>query len=148
MPVHRKSPEERTNRSHGRWLGFGVAFLLALWGNSDGHLRGTWILLLVGWAAFVAACTLIGGAAAVATGRLPSGGGVSYGMVSAMLALAMFAVLASFSDVARGRKELSQLPITAFAVLFFGAVPALVVGALAGLALSRMVKRPPVRPPP
>ena len=51
----------------------------------------------------------------------------------------MLMLLAGASDVAEGRRKLSDLPVAVLAGLFFGSIPALLVGAIVGIVLSKMV---------
>jgi hypothetical protein len=60
-------------------------------------------------------------------------------VVPAWLSLAMLMLLAGASDVAEGRRKLSDLPVAVLAGLFFGSIPALLVGAIVGIVLSKMV---------
>jgi hypothetical protein len=149
------SPADGTNRRRGAWLGFGIALaLVALMNGGDAetvlmrlvmhaplHRGWGFLVPMVGSVGFIAASAWIGGRAAVATGRQASGGGVRHGATAALFCLVVLGLVASASDVASGRKELHEIPIAVFALFFFGLVPALLVGAVGGVALSRMVTR-------
>jgi hypothetical protein len=143
MALRDDSPDDRTNRSRGAWLGLAIGLGLAILVDLDAfRRRGSALALIVpGSLAFVAATAWNGGRAGVATGRLPAGSGARfrYGLVPAWLSLAMLMLLAGGSDVAEGRRKLSELPVSVLAGLFFGSIPALLVGAVVGIVLSSMV---------
>jgi hypothetical protein len=141
------SQEDRANGLRGRGLGLAVAGVFAYLVNAGHHRGHAWLWVLVASLLVVITTGWIGGWAGVATGRLPAGRGVRYGVISACLGLAMFIPVAAASDVADGRKTISELPISVLAGMFFGLIPALVAGVLAGVLLSFMVTPSRASPP-
>ncbi len=135
-------PYDVSNRRSGYAVGGVVATGLALWvvQNAVADRRGS-VTLAVGSIVFVVLTTLVGGWAGVATGRRASGGGVLYGIVSSWASLVLFAALLGAAEWAGGGKNELQSVTSAFAVLFFGLVPATLLGAGAGYVLSKQVKR-------
>jgi hypothetical protein len=107
------------------------------------HRITPWWFLLGGPLAFTAVSVGMGGWAGASIGRSSSGRGFGQGIASALVSLVVFMLLAVASDVLYGQKKASEFPSSLFAGMFCGAIPAVALGILAGLALSALVKRPP-----
>jgi hypothetical protein len=139
-PVARDRANLLLGRVVGAVVSLPVALILVV-PALDAH-DGERLLGELGALGLVTTSTGIGGWAGRAIGRRESGGGARYGVVSALPALAILAAAAAGVDYVHGRKRGIESLIGAFALVFFGLVPALVVGLLAGLVLSGLVKRP------
>jgi hypothetical protein len=137
------SPSDRANRARGCAVGGVVATCLALvfWRNAVADRKAS-VALALGSVAFVLATAFVGGWAGTATGQRVTGGGVRNGVVSAWISLFLVSLLAAVPDFESGRKHGFEVVGSALALMFFGFVPAALLGALAGLVLSKLVSRP------
>jgi hypothetical protein len=143
MPGLNDSPEDRTNRNRGCGFGLAVAVPFVLILLNGNHRATPWWFVLGGPLAFTVVSVGMGSWAGVSIGRSPSGRGAGQGIASAMVSLVMLMLLGVSSDVLYGQKKPSEFPLSLFAGMFCGTIPAVALGLLAGLALSALVKRPP-----
>jgi hypothetical protein len=140
----REQRNARIGGATGGTIGLPLAWMIASpWTSARPVLLH--LALDAGAFVFLLGAMAIGGWAAKATGRRLKGGGVLHGVAASAVGLVGFAALAMASDapaVAEGQKTVGGLLIGGLTVLFFGAVPALIIGFFAGLVMSATVVRP------